>query len=342
MVLSIDTGDPSSRWVACFFVLYSVSYIQPDREGVTFGTMRTKANVLNLNRLPDRRLGIALFLTLDAVFLSTVVTAQQVSRPKQTQMDQVHATVAARLRGREATLRKRAQDLYSLLQVGHWDQAESFVAPDTLDNFRKQAKSPFLGFEIQSVRVAPNGEGGVVLLNMRVVNTFSPGPTVMPQTSRWRWIKGDWYLEVPSPAEQGEGLKAMFNGRKGAQSTVASQPEDLKFKGHRFKLGMVHDSEVAVARFPFTNVTDHSVTLSGVDTFCDCLQAKTEKKEFKPGESGEIEIAFDPKGFEREYIQTILVKTEPGDLKTYLTITAFVVTAEEPTRKPGSRVKPGS
>jgi len=281
---------------------------------------------------------IVLLVALSAA----VASAQQAPPSKGTQKDRARAAFSAHRQARELALRKRVQDFYSLLQLGRWDQAASFIEPDSLDSFRKQPKGSFMGFEVQSVRLGPAAQDAMVVVNMRIINSISPTPVAMPQTSRWHWIKDDWYLEVPSTAEQGEGLQTMFRSPKGARPTATSQPEDLKFKGHRFKLGTVRGGEVKVARFPFTNVTDHPVTLSSVDTFCDCLQAKLGKKEFKPGESGEVDIAFDPKGFERDYIQTILVKTSPGDLKTFLTVTAFVVPAEEPTRKPGATVKPGS
>ena len=286
-----------------------------------------------------KSIGVAVLLI---ILGAGVGLAQQASHSKQTQKEQVRAVVSARVQAREVTLRKRVQDLYGLLQLGRWDQAESFIAPDSRDNFRKQPKSPFLGFEVQSVRVSPQAQAALVVVNMRIMNTLSPTPIAMPQTSRWKWIQNDWYLEVPNPAEQGEGLKTAFGGSASSRSAAAPRPEDLKFKGHRFKLGLVHTDEVRVARFPFTNVTDHTVTLSSVNTFCDCLQVKTEKKEFKPGESGELAIAFDPKGFERDYVQTILVKTDPGDLTTYLTVTAFVVPPELHPAGKGAAGKPAS
>jgi uncharacterized protein DUF1573 len=301
--------------------------------------MRVTAGIVECSRRRGK-LGLVLLLLLVCGAWPLTQTRGQSSGSKQTQKDMT-AMSARRHGGREIVLRKRVQDFYGLLQLGHWDQAESFIAPDSLENFRKQPRGAFLGFEVQSVSVAPTGEAGMAVVDMRTMNSLSPMPVAMPQTSRWRWINGDWYLEVPNPADQGEGFKALFDEPKETKPT-ASRPEDLKFKGHRYRLGMVRSGEVRVAHFPFTNVTDHPVTLSSVNTFCDCLQAKIDKKEFKPGESGELDITFDPKGFQREYSQSIIVKTDPGDLTTYLTVMGFVVTDEAPSKKRVAKAKPSS
>ena len=107
-------------------------------------------------------------------------------------------------------------------------------------------------------------------------------------------------------------------------------------------MGMIQPGQIKVARFPFTNVTDHPVTITSIETFCDCLKAKIDKKEYKPGESGEVAIEFNPKGFERDYGATILVKTDPGDIPTHLTVLGFVVPSWPPNNKPAAKGNPGS
>ncbi len=237
-------------------------------------------------------------------------------------------------------LRQRVEELYALMQVGRWEQAEAYVAPDSRENFRKQPKNAFLGFKVDSLNVNADGQSATVRLQMEVVGSMpATGAVTMPQISHWLFIDGQWYLAVPDPADQGKNFKALFNAKEGR---AAPAPEELKFKGSRYSLGKIQPTEIKVASFPFTNVTNHVVTLTSVETYCPCLQVKTGKKEFKPGESGDLEIEFNPAGFSREYMQTIVVKTDPGDLTTHLTVIAFVIPPEPERPKRRAKTKPGS
>ena len=80
------------------------------------------------------------------------------------------------------------------------------------------------------------------------------------------------------------------------------------------------------------------MTLTAVLAGCECLRVKTEKKEYQPGESGELVIEFDPSGYKYNYEQTIVVKTDPGDLSTHLHIRAFVLPRpQEPPQAEGEQ-----
>ena len=244
------------------------------------------------------------------------------------------------LRSREASLRKRVEEFYALEQLGHWDRAEGYVAADSQENFRKQPKNAFLGFKVDSVKVESNGREGTAVIEAQVVTNVGASPLAMPRASQWRWINGAWYVVVPNPTN-GKSLQEFLDT---ATAKAPTHPEELKFKGHHYKLGFVQPDQIKVARFPFTNVTDHAVTLTSIETSCPCLQVKSEKKEFKPGESGEVAIEFNPAGYERDYAQTVVVKTDPGDLTTFLAVMAYVMPKGKPSppvvtapkNKPGS------
>jgi len=242
------------------------------------------------------------------------------------------------LKDREESLRKRAEEFYQLLQLGRVDQAEAYIALDSKENFRKEPKGFFLGFKVDSIKLQPDGRAATVLVQTQVIMGNTGGsPVTMPRTSHWTWVDGLWYLVESPPATQGENMKALFSapGTRGQ-----ARPEELKFKYHLYVLGKIQPGQITAARFPFTNVTDHTVTLTSVNTFCDCLRVKAGKKEFKPGESGELNIEFDPKGFELSYVETILVKTDPGDLTAYLTVSGYVV--PPPRESPKPRTNGGS
>ena len=81
-----------------------------------------------------------------------------------------------------------------------------------------------------------------------------------------------------------------------------------------------------MARFPFTNVSQHVVRLVEVQTGGDYLRLKTQQKEFKPGEAEVLEFELDPSvlGMNTEQALSLAValKTDPGGVYTRLTIGA--------------------
>ncbi len=244
-------------------------------------------------------------------------------------------------------LRQRVQDFYGLLQVGNSREAEKYVTEDSRENFRYQQRAPFLGFEIKTIKLDQDNKGAMVEVIMQTFAPgFSPKPIPMPSTSKWTLVGGVWYAIVPKPNPT--TLKEILRSvPKGKPANPAQPPaEELKFKGHTYMLGRVNPGQFKTARYPFTNGTDHVVTITEINTGCDCLKAKTEKKSYKPGESGELAVTFDPTEFSRGYIQSMVVKTDPGGVVTYLTIKAFVMpTAPSdqtaPEGKPDTQPAPG-
>ena len=284
--------------------------------------------------------GFGLFvLSLIAAALSLPATSAAFQRPRERKEVEKRQglPVSPIVLAPQERLRQRVEQFYALMQLGHWEQAEAYVVPDSRENFRKQPKNPFLGFKLESLDVDADGQSATVRLQMEVVSTMSAGVVAVPQTSHWMFIDRQWYLAVPDPANQGKNFQALFSGKEGP---AAPAPEELKFKGSRYALGKLQPTEIKVASFPFTNVTNHVVTLTSVETYCPCLQVKSGKKEFKPGESGDLVIEFNPAGFSREYMQTIVVKTDPGDLTTRLMVMAYVIPPEPERPKRRSKSKP--
>jgi hypothetical protein len=294
--------------------------------------------------LPREVLFLVLFSVAGVLCLPTAPAAFQTpSQDRAHQPKQVAAGRADSVQpGREESLRKRVAELYSLLQLGRWDQAEAYITVESRENFRRQQKSLFLGFKVDSIKLDPDGKEAIVRLQVQqVMGQGPPTPITAPQTTRWVFADNLWYLVVPDPANQDKEFHALFD-KPGGRAPASLRPEELKFKGHRYIMGKIQPGQIKVARFPFTNVTDHPVSISSVETGCPCLEAKVEKKEFKPGESGEIAITFNPAGYEREYVETVVVKTDPGDSTTYLTVTGYIIPRELQGRKPAAKGKPGS
>lgn len=74
------------------------------------------------------------------------------------------------------------------------------------------------------------------------------------------------------------------------------------------------------AAFVFTNTGDKAVTITGVDSSCDCLEATPSAKTFAPGAGGRIHARFsigDRTGLLR---RTIIVSTDEGTAPVALTV----------------------
>jgi len=220
----------------------------------------------------------------------------------------------------EKALREAVQSFYAFLQAGQRSRAEKFVEEASRERFRNDAGGPFLGFEIVSVEIAPDGARADVSAKLTVFSRFANGPLPVTVKSQWTRHGDAWLATFPETGMA--DLQALFS------SGGASRPparEVLKFAGTRYNYAIVRNNQVKVARFPFTNSSDQTVTIAEVLTGCKCLVPKLDKKEFKPGESGEIAIDFDPTGLDREYEQTIVVKIQPGDVRQHLVVRATVV-----------------
>ena len=215
-------------------------------------------------------------------------------------------------------LRKRVQEFYSLLQVRQVVKAETYTTEESRERLRDQTGSPFLGFRIVSTDVHPDGRSATAVVELTVMATFATAPIPMQRTTKWQLEDGEWRIEIPEPSVDSQAMM-------GLQEQQDPPPEDLKFEGHTFGLGVMKPGEVKEARFPFENISDHVVKIKEIATDCECLVDKTEKREYQPGEKGEVVIAFDSTNFEYAYAQTVVVTTSPGDVKSNLRIGAQVV-----------------
>jgi len=245
----------------------------------------------------------------------------------------------------ENALRSRVEEFYSLLQLGKWNEAEAYITEETRAEWRQEAKSRFTGFDVQSLALDPDGKSAKVIVRVYTPNPRLSTPIPFAQTTPWRVVGGRWFCEIHR-ATMAE-IMAPFTRSVPGAGAVKPTPPELKFKGRQYGLGNVQRNEVKTARFPFTNVSDHDVTVSSVEIFCKCLKAKLAKRTFKPGESGELVIDFDPSGTDYEgfWGESVMVRTEPGETSTLLNVTAFVAlqprgasqTAPKPASSPSSQ-----
>jgi len=240
----------------------------------------------------------------------------------------------------EEALRARVEQCYSALQQGDWRKVEKYLTKGSREIFRDQTKRPPLGYRIQSIKLEPDGRTASVVVLVPLVTAAMPKPMPIPKTTLWRLVSGAWYMDLlpsPDPSAQ-EWLfgTAAVTTPQGRSPSLVSQ--DLKFDSTWVSVGVIEDSKPRVARFTFTNVSTHAVTLSEFQLGCDCLRLKTEQKEYQPGQTATLEFEFDPSRFgvhtEESFNQGVMIKTEPGGAYVKLTIAALVAPAPKPPAKP--------
>ena len=238
----------------------------------------------------------------------------------------------------EQALRARAEQLYSALQRGDWRQAEKYLSKESRPIFRNQPKRVLAGYQIESVKLEANGESAAVVVGVPPPPGMMPRrPAFLPQTTHWRLVRGRWYLELPQPGAGGLPSNQLAQERA-STARLSLHPKDLKFQFTWQSVGYVHKGEVKVARFAFTNVSQHVVTLANVQTDCECLRMKSQQKEFKPGEAGALEFELDPSSFRFDtktaLIVTAALDTEPEHARTQLTVNAVLVPGSDQPSAP--------
>jgi uncharacterized protein DUF1573 len=232
----------------------------------------------------------------------------------------------------EQTLRKRVHDFYNILQTGNWTQAEPYLTVESVETFRMEKSNTFAGFEIQSLKLEPDGTSATVQVQVKSLSPLFPRPIATLRTTHWVLTDGVWRLAIPKPSAPPSPFDSEAKNAPPA-------PAELKFKGHRYHFGRITAGQMKVGRFPFTNQTKHVVRIVDVVTGCDCITVKLPKKDYQPGESGEIEVRFDSTGYAYVYSQTVVLKTDPGTSPEYLTVDAIIDPAGLPAQPQASQEK---
>ena len=241
----------------------------------------------------------------------------------------------------EDALRARVAQCYSALEQGDWKKAEKYLTKESKLTFRSQTRKPLLGYQIDSIKIDADGRSATVVVRFPIVSAATPRPILVPRPTLWRLVSHTWYLDLsrPNPSDQ----QAMFGatpttGMPNAVPPIPAPPKvpapfgyakDLKFESTWSGLGRVKGDAVKTARFAFTNVGTRVVTLAEFQLGCDCLRLKTQKLEYKPGESGTLEIEFDASKLHysrtQSFQQDIVFKAEPSDAYVKLTVAALLL-----------------
>ena len=235
----------------------------------------------------------------------------------------------------EEALRTRVEQVYAAYQQGDWSRLAKYLTKESKPIFRSQAKKQVLAHQIQSIKLDPGGDTASVVVQIPIFAPLTPQPVSASQTTQWRLVKGVWYLELSKPDPN--AMQSLLGTARRPPTPALPPPAistELKFQTTWVGLEYVHRGEVKVARFPFTNVSNHEVAIEVIQLGCDCLRMKTRQKEFKPGESGVLEFEFDPShlqfNVEQPITIAVVLKTQPGGAQGRLTIAAMLEPGDGP------------
>jgi hypothetical protein len=96
---------------------------------------------------------------------------------------------------------------------------------------------------------------------------------------------------------------------------------ELKFETDTIKHEAQIGEEQFVAKFPFTNEGDTTVTVIGEPrSSCGCTVTALEQKVYEPGESGEISATFTYGSRTGRQIKTITLRTDSGEYRATLEV----------------------
>ena len=114
----------------------------------------------------------------------------------------------------EEALRARVGQFYTLFRQGKFRQAEELVAEDSKDTYYTTKKARHQGFEIKSVSFSPDVKDATVLVALRMIMPMiGVSPVAVPVASKWRRVKGEWYLHYPQ-YKPGDTVQTPFGSKK--------------------------------------------------------------------------------------------------------------------------------
>ena len=105
------------------------------------------------------------------------------------------------------------------------------------------------------------------------------------------------------------------------QESSAEVNTSITFVATQIDLGRVWEGNKAVCVFEFQNTGEADLFIHNVRASCGCTTPKYDKKPIKPGQRGEIEVAFDSRGRSGNQRQNVVVtaNTEPSTIRLSFT-----------------------
>ena len=108
------------------------------------------------------------------------------------------------------------------------------------------------------------------------------------------------------------------------QTKTSGQAETEVIDPYSWDFGQIKEGEVLKHIFVLKNESEKTLTIRDANTSCGCTASKVEKKILLPGESTEIEVQFNTKGYSGLTQQHVYVHTDSLDKS----IIRFIIKAE--------------
>lgn len=105
-----------------------------------------------------------------------------------------------------------------------------------------------------------------------------------------------------------------------------AEPADMVFEEMKYDFGTISDDEKVEHVFRFTNKGVGTLRVTSTKGSCSCTVPALSKREFAPGESGEIRVIYNPTGKAGEQHQQITINTNDAETPVIMVqITAKVL-----------------
>jgi len=89
---------------------------------------------------------------------------------------------------------------------------------------------------------------------------------------------------------------------------------------YTWDFGRIREGQIVKHSFLLENKSNKVLNIRGVNTSCGCTASEIKKKALKPGESAEVAVSFNSKGYSGEVKQFIYVNTDDIDTSASLGI----------------------
>ena len=100
--------------------------------------------------------------------------------------------------------------------------------------------------------------------------------------------------------------------------------QQLQWENHELTFNPAPTDKLVVAHYKFKNTGDAEAKITAINSSCDCATLATEKKNFAPGESGEITATFTMGVRIGQQLKWITVESnDPKNPKTTLRMKAY-------------------
>jgi len=99
--------------------------------------------------------------------------------------------------------------------------------------------------------------------------------------------------------------------------TAAAAAQSLQWDQTTVAVEAVEGGGKVPGVFRFTNTGDTTIHIRSVPASCGCVVAKPQKRDYAPGESGEIPFTYSPKGRWGLRAYKVLVVTDEKGIRPY-------------------------